>query len=578
MADDGGGGGGELGDITDESQALELARREIFSLLPDTESLKKVRGMRKDYTRIKGHLDSQIMRILQSKVEESEDWVSLLDQSFRHIQTVETKFSEAKVECEACSARVQQWQTIKQFNRARNNVTSALAELQLLRSLPQELREVEEMMGADDFDEGFDSLLSIHARLVKLEETRARVVSKHMRREVELADGHHLVRSFEKIVTSWANFEDVIEDNMCYAIELAGAETNPTILVRVLRVIERQTRVDRWWRQSADTEAERLEEMRKKGTEAAEIPGGQIGYRPKMLRERALEWMQTGVERRFQSLIAEDLMMEPASGDDPADISQTTIEKMNELRADIVSVFDDVTPCFPPSFCGNQLTVFDFYVRLYHKKFIQVYELLVDKANSGRLPPGISVMLVNWIDEYTETLELVGMPDPPHSSLRPLTAFAAPLLESNEETFCAQIQRLASNILAVDWAKQDCGPGGAGGCLMSRTPQLLFNLLHSCIPTVFSLPKAKYVLRMAWYLGDCLQKFYLELKTKIHGLREPYEEVRPAQALSYTTVCCHPPGVGPPALIRPTACARAVAHALTGTLTPRLPLSLTSSM
>eukprot|EP01052_Picozoa_sp_SAG31_P051428 SAG31_NODE_12205_length_959_cov_0.995349_2_plen_161_part_00 len=124
-----------------------------------------------------------------------------------------------------------------------------------------------------------------------------------MRREVGLAEGHHLVRSFEKIVTSWANFEDVIEDNITYAIEISGQETNPAVLVRVLRVIERQHRVDKWWRQSALVESERLEALRKKGIEPAAVPGSQSGYRPKQLRERALEWMQTGVEKRFQSLV-----------------------------------------------------------------------------------------------------------------------------------------------------------------------------------------------------------------------------------------------------------------------------------
>lgn len=254
-------------------------------MLSNAEALKKVVNMRKDYARIKGHLDSQIMRVLQQKVDETQEWVSILDQSFAHIQCVEQKFRETEEECKACADRVQQWQTIKQFNLARNNVTTALAELQLLRSMPADIDEVEELMAAEDFDEGYDNLLSIHARLVKLEETRGRgeqscnslrsalslsfesraaalfghaiaglivfaVVSKYMRREVSLSDSHHLVLSFDKIKSAWENFEDVIEDNIEHAIELAGAESSPATLVRVLRVVERQARVDRWWQRS----------------------------------------------------------------------------------------------------------------------------------------------------------------------------------------------------------------------------------------------------------------------------------------------------------------------------------------
>eukprot|EP01050_Picozoa_sp_SAG11_P028659 SAG11_NODE_7749_length_1101_cov_1.328343_3_plen_33_part_01 len=29
--------------------------------------------------------------------------------------------------------------------------------------------------------------------------------------------------------------------------------------------------------------------------------------------------------------------------------------------------------------------------------------------------------------------------------------------------------------------------------------------MHSSIPTIFDLPKAKYAVRMAWYMGQCLQ-------------------------------------------------------------------------
>ena len=48
---------------------------------------------------------------------------------------------------------------------------------------------------------------------------------------------------------------------------------------------------------------------------------------------------------------------------------------------------------------------------------------------------------------------------------------------------------------------------------------------HQSIPTVFSLPKAKYALRMAWYVGHCLQNFHGSLQRKIHAFREPFEEL-----------------------------------------------------
>ena len=134
----------------DEQQAIEMARREIEMLLPDKDSLKGIAQLKKDQTRIKNNLDGQIVRILQSKVDEADDWVSILKQSVDHVQKIEKSFATIEKECEMCEQRVQQWQTIKTFNQARTNVTSALAELQLLRSLPDELEDVRDMMDDDE--------------------------------------------------------------------------------------------------------------------------------------------------------------------------------------------------------------------------------------------------------------------------------------------------------------------------------------------------------------------------------------------------------------------------------------------
>ena len=54
-----------------------------------------VGALKKSYGRVRGHLDSQIMRILQSKIDESEDWVKLFKQSLEHITQIETNFAVA---------------------------------------------------------------------------------------------------------------------------------------------------------------------------------------------------------------------------------------------------------------------------------------------------------------------------------------------------------------------------------------------------------------------------------------------------------------------------------------------------
>ena len=89
----------------DEQQAIEMARREIEMLLPDKDSLKGIAQLKKDQTRIKNNLDGQIVRILQSKVDEADDWVSILKQSVDHVQKIEESFATIEKECEMCEHR-----------------------------------------------------------------------------------------------------------------------------------------------------------------------------------------------------------------------------------------------------------------------------------------------------------------------------------------------------------------------------------------------------------------------------------------------------------------------------------------
>ena len=417
----------------DELQAVEMARRAVELLLPDKDSLKGIAQLKKDQMRIKNNLDGQIVRILQSKVDEADDWVSILKQSVDHVQKIETSFATIETECEMCNQRVQQWQTIKTFNQARTNVNSALAELQLLRSLPDELEEVREMM--DDDEARDETLLDVHSRLIKLEETRARVISKHRRREVDLPDTHRLVKSFEMVSDLVHGFEEITCDHLTHAIDLA--QEAPEILVRILRVIERQERIDRWWRQDATKERKTLADMQAKGIGPAEM-GGQLGYTPLGWREKAMVWMQTGVENRFHDMISTLYEKE-------GDVSPETISSMTELRDELIVLFDDVAPCFPPAY-----DAFALYVQHYHLKLKQTFDLLLEKAAEGHLPAGQSLNLVNWINEYRELLQSLGIPEPP-PGLVSLTTFETGLLESHERMFAQNIDTLATRILDDDW-------------------------------------------------------------------------------------------------------------------------------
>lgn len=487
-----------------EEEAIECARREIALLLPDKESLKNVAQLKKDHARIKSHLDSQIQRILQKKIEEAEEWVRLLKDSVGHIAAIEKDFADIEAECEICNQRVHDWQTVKKFNQARNNVMSALSELQLLRSLPSELEEVRDMMDDDEIRD--EQLLDIHCRLVKLEETRARVISKHRRREVELPDTHHLMRSFESVGDLVHGFEEVTCDHLVNALDLA--QEAPSVLVRILRVIERQERIDRWWRQEAAQEKRAFEQLQQSGLEPAEI-GSQLGYTPLRLRDKAKSWMQTGVENRFHEMISELYESE-------GDVTNATLDKMTKLRDELVIIYDDVAPCFPPVY-----EAFTTYIGHYHRKFRQIFEMLADRGNEGRLPAGVSLNLINWIEDYRDVLESLGMMEPPIPTLVSLTSFEAALVDSHERMFNQNLETLSLRILDDDWSEKHAQADEEHHERCStRAPALFFRLLRESASRIFDLPRFESALHMSSQAGIAIHKFQDAVFSKMTKFNE----------------------------------------------------------
>ena len=126
-----------------------------------------------------------------------------------------------------------------------------------------------------------------------------------------------------------------------------------------------QVRVELWERQIGSAMAE----LQAKGEVPAEM-GTQQGSTPKGWREKAKEWMQTGVEERFQPL-----MLEMHEGDE--DIGQATVEKMTELRGDLIVLYDEGAPCFPPSYNVFAFYVFDNIIYCLSSNFI-IYSFLND--------------------------------------------------------------------------------------------------------------------------------------------------------------------------------------------------------
>ena len=169
--------------------------------------------------------------------------------------------------------------------------------------------------------------------------------------------------------------------------------------------------------------------------------------------------------------------------------------------------------------------VFSFYVQYYHAKFELCFKALLEKASTGHLPAGQSLNLMNWIDDYREALQAVGMPEPPVPSLASLTAFEGPLLASHERMFSQNIDTLANRILADDWTEMKVEEDETSDhhtMYTTPAPGVFFRLLQTSSTMAFDLPRTKYALQMAYLIGNAIAKFQDAINSRIDDFNQRF--------------------------------------------------------
>eukprot|EP01043_Picozoa_sp_COSAG02_P056940 COSAG02_NODE_6832_length_3339_cov_20.969753_2_plen_576_part_00 len=164
-------------------------------------------------------------------------------------------------------------------------------------------------------------------------------------------------------------------------------------------------------------------------------------------------------------------------------------------------------------------------MQYYHVKFELCFKALLEKASTGNVPAGQSLNLMNWIDDYREALQAVGMPEPPSPSLASLTAFEGPLLASHERMFSQNIDTLAKRILADDWADmrvEEDDTSDHHTMYTTPAPSLFFRLLQTSSTMAFDLPRTKYALQMAYLVGHAIGKFQDMLNDRIDDFNQRF--------------------------------------------------------
>eukprot|EP00741_Cyanophora_paradoxa_P019153 tig00021123_g18493.t1 len=402
-------------------EAKEAAAREVQARLALPDQLARVPALIADYQRRSNGVDSQVSTLTNAQVEEVKEGMGYMKKCFDSIATVASNFRRIDTMCKESGASVRQYEMVRVMAIARRNLELVLRDLNIFLSVSEKAKELDGMLdNEDNLLQPESSLLDVQLELHRLELARARALASMEEGATERA---FLEEKLQPVVQLADRFARILWLHIENAVTLA--RENRWRLLTVVRVIERQERIDRQL------------------AEAAKAQGAPPAQAPKDYKGQCYRHMQLAVMKSFEMV---------ANMTDEEDVA-SILEGVDRIVEEVETVADLVVPCFP-----EEYELLKFHAQNVHFEVTELYQRFVARANE--VPPFYIDQLVRWARKYHERMAALGMGE---EVLLPSLLDDVPrLLAGYLHQLQANLAQWASNIVSVDFgAKPEADPDGA---------------------------------------------------------------------------------------------------------------------
>lgn len=310
--------------------------------------------------------ETALKTAVQAGLEERRAGMDNVAKAPKVLQSVRRHFDKVNELNTETAGMIGQYETIKTLVIARRNLRALLRELSSLEEIPNKVAAINTQLESED-----PPLLQIHESVWQLEKARVAVLHNVRDNPEQL---RLLKALFSEVDALSQKLAAQLWKGLASTLELA--RRNPAKLVSILRVIERQTKLD---------ESE--------GEAAAQAPeGGPPAPTPKDWFLQAQYQLNKAIHARFQEAFS-----------DRVDSVSLTLQAANEVVDDLADVLDLVVPCFPPRY-----KIFDIFVDRYQQELYAIMASIADKGTNDVSHAEI-LDLISWTVSYFDRMHHLGV-------------------------------------------------------------------------------------------------------------------------------------------------------------------------